>query len=54
MPLCEDCLKNDGVLLPMIAQGEETHKGIEYVILVCILGCGSSIRVKKSKETTPQ
>ena len=52
MPVCEDCLK-DGVLMPMISQGEEQVKKrkrvITYVILFCIQ-CGSSIRVPKSSK----
>ena len=50
MSYCQDCLRNDGVMLPMIAQGEEVFKGKTWIILVCTLGCGSSIRVRKSDE----
>lgn len=50
MPYCEDCMKNDDILTPLIAQGEEQVKRgkrtFTYVILVCII-CGSSIRVPK-------
>ena len=41
MPTCPDC----GDL--MISQGEETFKGKQWVILMCI-SCGSSVRVPKS------
>jgi len=54
MPLCPDCLKNDGVMNIMIAQGEEeaVYKGKKrkYIILVCTMGCGSSIRVRKANQ----
>ncbi len=45
MPLCADCKINDGALNIMIQQGEETFKGKAYAVLVCTMGCGSSIRV---------
>lgn len=47
--VCQDCLRNDGVLLPMVAQGEEVFNGKTWIILECVLGCGSSIRVRKEE-----
>lgn len=47
MPYCPDCLR-DGIMNPMVAQGEEEFKGKTWIILVCVVGCGSSIRVPKT------
>ena len=47
MPYCQDCLRS-GEMLPMIAQGEEEFNGKTWIILVCVVGCGSSIRVPKT------
>jgi hypothetical protein len=46
LPLCPDCLHNDGRLEIMINVGEEVCKKKIYVILECIT-CGSSVRVPK-------
>ncbi len=47
MGYCVDCYR-EGLLYPMIAQGEEEFNGKTWIILECILGCGGSIRTPKT------